>query len=120
MKKIRFWIVLQSNKMLIMFAKIKTIFLRESRETIIAAKILKKLLKDENSVTSEEIKFLKSQSVDIGKAIGLVGLQFIPGSSVGIIALEKIGNKRGFTVFPRENNLPESKNPPASSPPPSS
>ena len=110
MKKIRLWIRIKSKKILIIFVRTKRAFRRESKETIVAAKILKRLLKDEDSVTEEEIKFLKSQSVDIGKAVGLIGLQFIPGSSLGIIALEKIGKKKGFTIFPKENNLPESKN----------
>ena len=97
-----------------MFVKTKRAFKRESKETVVAAKILAKLLKDEDSVTQEEIKFLKSQSVDIGKAVGLLGLQLVPGSSLGIIAIEKIGKKKGFTVFPKENKMPETKNLPAS------
>lgn len=94
-----------------MFVRTKRAFKRESKETVVAAKILAKLLKDEDSVTEDEIKFLKNQSVDLGKAVGLLGLQFVPGSSLGIIALEKIGKKKGFTVFPKENEVPDSKNP---------
>lgn len=94
-----------------MFVRTKRAFKRESKETVVAAKILAKLLKDEDSVTEDEIKFLKNQSVDLGKAVGILGLQFVPGSSLGIIALEKIGKKKGFTVFPKENEVPNSKNP---------
>jgi hypothetical protein len=123
MKRIRFWVRIQSKKILIMFVRTKRAFRRESKETVIAAKILTKLLKDEDSVSEDEIEFLKNQSADLGKAIGLLGLQFVPGSSIGIIALEKIGKKKGFTVFPKENDVPdehETTSENSSSPAPSS
>jgi hypothetical protein len=78
---------------------------RESRETLIAAKILGKLL-TKKEPTPEEIKFLKGQTVDLGKAVALLGLQFVPGSSLGIIALEKMLKKHGMTMFPKsQGNL---------------
>jgi len=73
---------------------------REIRETAKAARILSKLLRRKHP-TPEEIKFLKTQSVDIAKVLALIGLQAVPGSSLGIIALEKIGQKHGFTLFPK-------------------
>ena len=73
---------------------------REIKETAKAAQILAKLVRRKHP-TPEEIKFLKSQSVDIAKAVALIGLQAVPGSSLGIIALEKIGQKHGFTLFPK-------------------
>jgi len=109
MKKIRFWFRIQSKKIFIIIMRTRVAFKRESNETVVAAKILSKLIKNEKSVTDEEIKFLKNQSVDLGKAVGLIGLQFVPGSSIGIIALEKIGKKKGFTLFPKEHKLPDSK-----------
>jgi len=75
-------------------------FRRESKETAKAAKILGKLL-TKKEPTQDEITFLKSQSVDIGKAVALLGLQFIPGSSLGIIVLEKSLKKYGMTIFPK-------------------
>ena len=59
-------------------------------------------------MTEKEIGFLKGQFADLGKAVGLLGLQLVPRSSLGIIALEKIGKKKGFTVFPKEHEIPES------------
>ncbi len=109
MKRIKFWIRIQYNRFFIIIAKTRRAFKRESKETIVAAKILSRLLRDENSVSKDEIAFLKSQSVDLGKAAGLIGIQFIPGSSIGIIALEKIGKKKGFTLFPKETKLPNPK-----------
>lgn len=95
----------------ILIVKIKAVgvfFKREANETKIAAKILVKMSKGEE-VTPEQIKFLKEQSIDFGKALAIVGLQAIPGSSVGIIALEKLGQKHGFTVFPTDQQEPEFK-----------
>lgn len=108
MRVIILWFKRQRKLIIISTVKFKRAFKRERKETVIAAKILSRLLKDENSVSREEIKFLKSQTVDIGKAVGLLGLQFIPGSSLGIIALEKLGRKKGFTVFPKEHEIPKS------------
>ena len=60
-------------------------------------------------VTPEQVQFLKDQSVDVGKALALIGLQAIPGSSVAIIAIEKAGQKHGFTLFPKDQVDPEEK-----------
>jgi hypothetical protein len=106
MKVIRLWFRRQRKFVIFGTIKFRRAFKRERKETVVAAKILRKLIKDENSVTEDEIRFLKSQSADLGKAIGLVGLQFVPGSSFGIIALEKIAKKKGVTLFPKENNIP--------------
>jgi len=115
MKKIKIWFKKQSKKLYIIIIEVKLTFKRESKETIVAAKILTRLIRDEKQVTDEEVKFLKEQSIDVGKALALIGLQLVPGSSIGIIALEKIGKKRGFTMFPREHDIMKPKDP--SSPP---
>lgn len=109
MKKIRFWFRIKYKKFFIAIIRTKRALRRESKETVVAAKILSRLMRDEKSVSEEEIKFLKGQSVDLGKAVGLLGLQLVPGSSLGIVALEKIGKKKGFTVFPKEHKLPGAK-----------
>lgn len=82
---------------------------RETNETYLASKILMKIAKGEE-VTEEQIKFLKEQSIDFGKALALIGLQAIPGSSVAIVAIEKAGKKYGFTVFPKDQPDPEINN----------
>lgn len=53
--------------------------------------------------------FLKGQSIDLAKALALIGLQAVPGSSLAIIALEKIGKKYGFTLFPQAQKDPDVK-----------
>lgn len=102
MRRVRLWFRRQRKVIIYGTIKFRRAFRRERKETVIAAKILRKLIKDEDSVTEEEVNFLKSQSADLGKAAGLLGLQFVPGSSLGIIALEKLGKKKGFTIFPKE------------------
>lgn len=83
-------------------------FKREASETVLAAKIFKKMLQKEE-VTKEQIEFLKSQSLDLGKALAIIGVQAIPGSSVAIVALEKIAQKNGFTLFPKDQEDPNIK-----------
>jgi len=78
---------------------------RESNETWVAAGILLKIVKGQK-VTEEEIIFLRDQTVDLGKAVTLIGLQAIPGSSFAIIIIEKALKKYGFTLFPTEQKLP--------------
>jgi len=81
---------------------------REMRETYLASEILLKISVGQD-VSDEQIKFLKEQSIDFAKALTLIGLQAIPGSSVAIIILEKIGQKHGFTLFPQAQQEPDTK-----------
>jgi len=79
---------------------------RGASETIAASEILIKILKSDE-VSKEEVDFMKDQSVDLAKAIAIIGIQAVPGSSVGIIILEKLAQKKGITLFPKENKLPD-------------
>lgn len=76
---------------------------RETHETYLASEILLKLIEDKK-VSEQQIKFLKEQSIDIAKALTLIGLQAAPGSSLAIIALERASEKHGFTLFPKAQN----------------
>jgi hypothetical protein len=109
MNKTILWIKRRVGGLHIIIVGTKLMLKRESRETVVAAKILIKLIRNGKNVSSEEVIFLKKQSIDIGKITTLIGLQLIPGSSFGIIILEKIGKRRGFTIFPKEHELPETK-----------
>jgi len=81
---------------------------REGKETLTAIKIIKKLLSDKE-VTSEEIKFLKSQSVDIAKIVGVMSLGAV---SMAIpIALEKILNKWGISIMPKNQTEEKEEEP---------
>lgn len=77
---------------------------QEVKETFQACEIFIKLITGKYP-TTEEVKFLKEQSIDIIKILSILGLQAVPGSSVAIIALEKAGKKYGFTVFPKQQNF---------------
>jgi hypothetical protein len=104
--KIKFKLVTRS---ILVWSGIKSVgkaFKRETNETKAASKILLKILKGKE-VTHEEVKFLKDQSVDLGKAIAIIGLQAVPGSNIAIIAIEKVGQKYGFTLFPKEQKTPQ-------------
>jgi hypothetical protein len=103
--KIKIFVV---TKSIVVWGEIKTVgkaFKRESEETKAASKILLKIVKGKE-VTSEELHFLKEQSVDLGKALAIIGLQAVPGSSIAIIAIEKLGQKHGFTLFPKDQKEP--------------
>ena len=70
---------------------------REKRETIVAIQILKKLL-TKQEVTPEEIRYLKSQSADIAKIVGVMSLGAV--SMVIPLALEKILNQWDISIMP--------------------
>ena len=71
---------------------------REGRETGEAAQILKRYVRYRKSVSPEDIKFLKEQSKDLLKIVGVVGLGAI--SSVIPVVLEKLLNKKGVSIMP--------------------
>ena len=77
---------------------------REGKESVIAAKILRKLLSG-GEVTREEISFLKSQSADIAKIVGVMSLGAV---SMAIpIALEKILNRWDISIMPKAQSKEE-------------
>lgn len=78
------------------------VFKREKDETKEAILIFKKLLRGGNP-TPEEIKFLKSQSLDLAKIVGIMSLGVV---SMAIpIALEKILNKWDISIMPKDQNI---------------
>lgn len=79
---------------------------RQIKDTYLASEILLSLTKG-HEVSAEQITFLKGQSVNLGKALVLIGLQAVPGSSVAIVLLEKVAEKHGFSLFPQEQKEPE-------------
>lgn len=77
---------------------------KEARETQDASKILVKYVR-EGQISKEEEKELKSQIVDIFKAVGL-GIPFvlIPGSSLLLPLLVKMAEKKGIQLLPTAFN----------------
>lgn len=79
--------------------KLEFAAIREAKETKDASLILLKMAKGKD-ISKEEVKFLKAQSADIGKALALIGLQAVPFSSAAIIAIEVVARRHGFSIFP--------------------
>ena len=78
----------------------------EADDDYVAAEILIMFL-DDKPVTTEQIIFLKKQSIDFAKVLALIGLQAVPGSSVAIVMLQKVAVKHGFSLFPNPEKAPE-------------
>ena len=74
---------------------------RETAETIQAARIIANIIKNKNA-NPEEVQFLKTQSIDILKILGILGISVV--SSAIPILLDKILKPKGINIFPQENN----------------
>lgn len=105
-KKLKNQVKEEANKVLKNFKSLEKSSEREAHETYLASEILLRL-SEGHEVSEEQIRFLKEQSIDFAKALALIGLQAVPGSSVAIVVLEKIGQKHGFTLFPQAQKDPE-------------
>jgi hypothetical protein len=77
---------------------------REGSETKEMIKVISKLLKG-GEATPEEITFLKEQSKDIAKIVAVMSMGVV--SMVIPIALEKILNKYGISIMPKDNTKKE-------------
>jgi len=77
---------------------------RERKETADAVKILGKLLGGKEKPTEEEIKFLKNQSADIAKIVGVVTLGVV--STAIPIAIEAMLKKSGYdiSILPKDQS----------------
>ena len=80
------------------FRKFMSAAKREGKETSDAANILLKLIRDKDSVSEEDIKFLKEQSKDLAKIVGVVTMGAV--SSFLPIAVEKMLNRKGISIMP--------------------
>jgi hypothetical protein len=74
---------------------------REGKESIMAAKILKKVLTKEET-SEKEIQFLKEQSGDIAKMLGVVAMGVV--STALPIIVEKMLNKKGISILPKKSS----------------
>ena len=81
---------------------------RERKETAEAVKILARLIKNRDSVTKEDITFLKEQSGDIARIIALISLGAV--SVVIPVGLEKLLNQYGISIMPRKRGKDEDGN----------
>ena len=74
---------------------------REGKETTMAAKIIKKVMTNED-VSDQELKFVKEQSADLLKIFGVVTMGAI--STALPILVEKMLNKKGLSILPKERS----------------
>ncbi len=81
---------------------------RERKETAEAVRILGRLISNKDSVTKEDIKFLKQQSGDIARIITLVSLGAV--SVVIPVGLEKLLNQYGISIMPKKRGKDEDGN----------
>lgn len=75
---------------------------RESSETKEAAKVLNKMIKNED-ITEEEKKLLKNQSIDLLKILPLIAIQGIPIPIPITPLLIVLGKKYGFDILPNSH-----------------
>jgi len=95
------------SKPKVIWLNILSVLSREKIQTKKAIRILNKLVQNKNP-TSEEIKFLKGQSLDLVKIVGLMGLGAV---SIAIpIALEKSLNKFGISIMPKDQEIKKEDN----------
>ena len=81
---------------------------RERKETAEAVRIIGRLISNKDSVTKEDIKFLKQQSGDIARIITLVSLGAV--SVVIPVGLEKLLNQYGISIMPKKRGKDEDGN----------
>ena len=102
---IRSQIAKDKNKLEHEINGLKTYTRSESYDTLVAGEILLLLLEGKD-VSEEQLTFLKKQTIDFTKVLAIIGLQAVPGSSIAIIALEKIGRKYGIDIIPKPTAPP--------------
>lgn len=81
---------------------------REKEETIIAVRILTRYVRDKESISPEELKFLKDQSIDLARILPIVAVQAVPAPVPITPFLIAFGKKIGIDVLPREQIRPGS------------
>lgn len=80
----------------------------EKEETVAAAKILKRVIFNSDSVSKEEVMFLKEQSKDLMKLFVVVGLGAI--STIIPIVIEKWLKKYDVSIMPKKQEIPRKEN----------
>ncbi len=79
----------------------------EYHETVVAGEILFNIARGREA-TSEEVDFLKRQSVDVLKVMGTLGISWVPASSVLLIGVDRALRSHGMSIFPVKHELPKS------------
>jgi len=88
-------------------AKLRRSTKDEYRQTLAAGRVLMHIIRG-GRPTNEELKFLKEQSVDLLKILGLIGANAIPMSSVILVAIERAMKPYGMSLLPNKQEIPDS------------
>jgi len=88
-------------------SKLKEVTKREGKETGQLLGLLYKIVVKKHKPSPEEKKFMKGQSLDLGKLAIMGALQLIPGSTAITPLVVGLGKKYGFNVLPSEQSLNE-------------
>lgn len=76
-------------------------------QTVAAGKVLMDIMRG-GKPTRQELKFLKEQSVDLLKILGLIGANAIPMSSLILVAIERAMKPYGISLLPTKREIPNS------------
>ncbi len=79
----------------------------EYSETVVAGRILMDMLRGDKP-TEGEVRFVKSQSMDLLKILGIAGTTVVPGSSIMLLALEQALRPYGISILPSKHEMPKS------------
>ncbi len=91
-----------------MWKKFKYIAKRESKETRIAAKLLRRSMKKNVDLTPQERKFLRGQLKDLARILPIAAAQAVPLPIPITPALIVFGKKVGLDFIPKKQNMPDS------------
>jgi len=92
-------------------SKLKEVTKREGKETGKLINLIYKILFKKYEPTPEDKKFMKGQSLDLGKIAILTTIQLLPfpGTSALTASLIKLGKKYNFEILPTDQTLNEEK-----------
>ena len=72
---------------------------RSKRNSRNSTLILLRVVKGDNTVTKDDLKFLKNQLIDVVKILAVIGLQAFHFSSAGIIAMNQLQENMDIQYF---------------------
>jgi hypothetical protein len=101
--KIKDWLNKSENFINTNWDKLKKFSKREKQETIVALRILKKLIIGKE-VSDTQIKFLKIQMIDLVKVLFLISLKAIPSPIPFTPLVMMLGSKIGINVLPTSHD----------------
>ena len=97
------------NKLRMSFSGMRHAIAVEYQETLELFSIGAKWAKG-HQLTSDERSFLKHQSIDVIKLIGITGLFMVPMSGIMMLGMEAVARKKGMSIFPKRQTMKNNTN----------